>query len=235
MQTDYKVTETAEYILLEFPSPLRCLTSAPLGGGLGNACNFLNLKVEYNIGEDKIHLKPYPTLTKHCQQLGISPESSVGMMTAADLATFSSARESFHDLWIDACITTGLGNSRRAGEEADYIEFATPHELPAGTINIAVISNVSFSDSALVEGIALATEAKTSTLAEYKIISSKCGKLATGTGTDAIAFFSASDGEKADYCGKHVLSGQMLARAVTRALKGSLKKYFIITAKADWK
>jgi iron complex transport system ATP-binding protein len=59
-------------------------------------------------------------------------------------------------------------------------------------------------------------------LQDLNVKSPVSGKIATGTGTDSCAVASGS-GPVVDYCGKHVLFGELLAKAVYQALKKSLE------------
>ncbi len=45
---------------------------------------------------------------------------------------------------------------------------------------------------------------------------------ATGTGTDSTAVFSSDQGESVQFCGKHTILGEMIARLVKDALRSSL-------------
>jgi len=116
-------------------------------------------------------------------------------------------------------LTSGLTNARRAGDPADY------RRIPAGTINIIFLTNARLTPAAMVETIMTITEAKCAVLSELKIKSTLTGKIATGTGTDAIAVVSGYGSTEISYAGKHVLFGEITAKAVMQALKESLAWY----------
>ncbi len=78
------------------------------------------------------------------------------------------------------------------------------------------------SHAAMVESVMLATEAKTFAMRELGVKSSVSGKIATGTGTDAIAVVNGLGSETIRFCGKHVLFGEMLASVVIDAITESL-------------
>lgn len=235
MNNDYTIVRKSEYVQMSFPASKRCLANSPLGGGFMTADNYLNLKVPYNLSKKEIQFPtPSQTLREFSRSLGLNPDNTVGMMTAADLETFAYARVEHEEFWIDSGITVGLGNARRAGDDADYDEFPQKSLLPNGTINIAVVSNISFSDAAMVEAVILSSEAKAAILAKHSITSTKSGEGATGTGTDAVAVFTDIEGVRINYCGKHVLAGQMLARAVMSALSEAIQQYYKILATKHW-
>ena len=76
----------------------------------------------------------------------------------------------------------------------------------------------------------IVTEAKAAVLRESGIRSPVSNKIATGTGTDAIAVVSGHGPETVRYCGKHVLFGEILGRLVTDALTASVKWYLTKTS-----
>ncbi len=76
----------------------------------------------------------------------------------------------------------------------------------------------------MVEAIMIATEAKTVALREADITSYKSTQVATGTGTDSIAIASSNGHPAVNYCGKHVLFGEILSRLVIKALLSSINR-----------
>ena len=67
------------------------------------------------------------------------------------------------------------------------------------------------------------TEAKAAALQNLDIRSPVSNEPATGTGTDCIAIAADPKAEKMQYCGKHVLFGETLARLVIEAVTSSIK------------
>ena len=96
-------------------------------------------------------------------------------------------------------------------------------EEEIGTINIIVLTSAILTDAAMVEALMIATEAKSAALQETGVLSPVSNKIATGTGTDAIAVVSGQGPELVAYCGKHVLFGEVLGRLVTDGVKASIK------------
>jgi adenosylcobinamide amidohydrolase len=66
------------------------------------------------------------------------------------------------------------------------------------------------------------TEAKVAALQNLDIISPVSNQPATGTGTDSIAIAADSKAKKIQYCGKHVVFGEILARLVIEAVISSI-------------
>lgn len=203
----------ADYCLVQSQQLLEVLSSAPLNGGFCKASNFLN----WQVGTTTFRESPAATLLKQAQRLKL-PGLSVAMMTAASMKSMRWAQRTQGSLGFTAVVTTGLANSRRAGDVAD--EEASP-----GTINLLLLSHQRLSPGAMVEAIAMATEAKAAALQNANILSAKSGLVATGTGTDCTAVACCPSPEELEYVGKHTRAGELLAKACVAAIEQSLEWY----------
>lgn len=211
---------TADLVRVQFAQPHRALSCAVLNGGLCHASDFLNVRVARQMPTPPE--EPAQSLQRLSDQLQCRGVT-VGMMTAASMQSLRIAVETVGGETLAIIVTTGLENARRAGDPAEY---RTLEALPAerGTINLAVITSARVADETLVEMIAVATEAKVAALQELGITSPVSGKLATGTGTDAIAVFSGHGHHRAQYAGKHTVFGERLAVLVIRAIRSSVSE-----------
>ena len=75
----------------------------------------------------------------------------------------------------------------------------------------------------MIEAVMTVTEAKAAALQNLDIKSPISNQTATGTGTDCIAVAADPQAEKIQYCGKHVVFGEILARLVIEAVSFSIK------------
>lgn len=202
-----------DYCLLQSQAPWQALSSAPLNGGFFQCQNFLNLKVN---GEP-VDEAPAQSLQNFLCRLGVQTPSTA-MMTAASMKSMRVVTKKYAGLGFTAIVTTGLDNARCAGDKAD--------EKPqAGTINMQVLSHQTLSQSAMVEAIAMITEAKASALLKHQVRSKVSNNIATGTGTDCTLIACPLEDKPIDYVGKHTLAGELLARACIDALSESLEWY----------
>ena len=144
-------------------------------------------------------------------------------MTAASMDSFRLVQATEQGVEIIVLVTAGLSNARRAGDYAECREIGSPL-YDAGTINIICLTTAVLTPAAQVEAVLTATEAKTAALQNLGIQSPVSGTPATGTGTDAIAVAGACGhgSIKVQYCGKHVIFGEILAKLVIEALTSSL-------------
>src|SRR5690606_3884608 len=107
-------------------------------------------------------------------------EAAVGFLTARYLRPYADAEASALDARARAIVTSGLGNALRAGDPP-----AGPKSV--GTINVLCWVSEPLSEAALLEALALASEARTLALLELRYPSVVSERPATGTGTDCIA------------------------------------------------
>ena len=145
------------------------------------------------------------------------PRESIVMLTAVAARFLGRADVRDGDgVSVRAYATVGLGNALAAGDPAPAI--------PAiGTINAIIAIAATCTDEALLESLAVATEAKARFLAEHDVRSTVSGAIATGTGTDCLAILSLGVGPRVRYAGKHTKTGESVAQAVMQAMARSIE------------
>jgi len=219
---NYKFDICDTFFHLEFDEPVNILSSAVLNGGFCLASHFFNTKVDANFNGERTQFeKPALTLSKLAQTNNWEGKA-VGMMTAAMMTSFRRVKLEAQGIWIEVLLTSGVSNARRAGDKADY-QFMNETCEKVGTINMILLTNAKLSHGSLVECIMMATEAKSACLQDLGVKSPVSDEIATGTGTDSCAVVG-GDGPIVEYCGKHVLFGELLAKTVYQALKESLEE-----------
>ena len=218
LMSNVSLSISSELVHINFAQPHRALSSAVLNGGYCHADDFVNVRVpKHSAGamEDPTLSLQRLSTQRHCQGV------TVGMMTAASLKSCRVLRETIDGETLAVLATTGLENARRAGDPAEHSALeSVPTEV--GTINIAVVSSADVADEAMVEMIAVATEAKVAALQELGIKSPVSGLLATGTGTDSMAIFSGQGHQRVRFAGKHTLFGERLAVLVMHVIRSSV-------------
>lgn len=212
-----KLQYNDEHIHLAFSSSKRVISSAILNGGLIKADHIVNRKVPRN---SSCNEAPDKSLSNYSMAQGWEG-NIVGMMTAASMNSLRIEQVHVEGVELSVIVTTGMGNARRAGDKADVQELlATTDEV--GTINLVLICSAKLTDAAMLEAIMIATEAKAAALQNAGILSPVSGLVATGTGTDAIAVVSGDGPQTIEFCGKHVLLGELIGRLVIAAITSSL-------------
>lgn len=212
-------------LVLRFSRPTRLLSSCVVGGGFERVKSFLNLKVAPNpplLSRDREFPSPEETVAGVAQERKLTAPVAA-MMTAASMDSFRRAERQFSGIQIEALVTSGLSNARRAGDPADA---ALPHHSggPPGTINILVGTTARLSPAAMAEALILIGEIKAAVILGLEYPSPVSGRPATGTGTDSAGIYC-GEGARIDFCGKHTLFGEHLAGALAEALEASTAWY----------
>jgi len=178
------------------PTPWLAISSAPLGGGVGERHWVINATVSHQYERED----PDRHLAELATALGLSGPG-IGFLTAVDV------REVAHrsDDGVDVSVTTGIG--------AHPTWAAGPSAVPepVGTINAVCWLPRRLSPGALVNAVATVAEAKAQALFE-------AGVPGTGTPTDAVALLCPADGTLEPFGGPRSPVGGALARAVCGAI-----------------
>ena len=194
-----------------FPSP-RAVSWAVYGGGFSIPRIIVNHSINVNdwIEDGATYAASF------VRQEGF-PKESIVMMTAVEQRFQSSTdRHSSDDRFaVRTYATVGLGNALAAG---DPVSIAPKF----GTINLIVAIAGTLSDEALLECIAIATEAKARFLFERRVQSGISCAMATGTGTDCVTILSLGVGGAISNVGKHTTAGSLIALSVMDAMAKSL-------------
>ncbi|OIK28339.1 adenosylcobinamide amidohydrolase [Streptomyces malaysiense] len=179
----------------------RMISSAVLGGGIGERSWVLNAQVSHGYSRTD----PAAHLADLARDAG-TRGPGVGLMTAADVLRHGRA----HEDGVEAVVTAGLGVHGWAATPAP----GTALPPAPGTINIIVAVPVALTDAALVNAATTATEAKVQALLDS-------GYDCSGTPTDAVCVAARvpRPGEQPEsFAGPRSLWGARLARAVHSAV-----------------
>jgi adenosylcobinamide hydrolase len=200
-------------LIVTFPAPYRVLSWAPLHGGFIEARTILNHQVRtdaYPAHEPEVYLRSL------AQRLNV-PAPVVGLMTGVKLERL--VRRVMHNspMMIECFATVGLSNALAVGDPATY-------EEQPGTINLILAVNQPLAAAALVEAVAMVTEAKVRALYAAAVKSTISDALATGTGTDCVAVACPVGQPAYTYCGKHTRLGELLGQAVYEAVTEGIRR-----------
>jgi len=212
-----RLRRDAACVHLEAAQPLRTVSSALVGGGLGQARHFCNFHVDKNYdGHD-----PAADLRDWLVARDLAPETGVAMMTAVRLEHLAVVEQREGAFALCAAVTAGVSNAvditaQSAGDPRPVI----------GTINIFVFVDAHLSDAALINACQSVTEAKARALHELDVRDPFTGTRATGTSTDCLAVAATQSGTLTHYAGSATLLGRAIGRAVFDATCRSLSAGF---------
>ena len=206
-----RLTRTSPGLIADLGRPRRVLSFAPHNPGFRHARHILMREVRNaDLPEG---LDAHRWLAGQLQ--GIGQAQSVCMMTSRPLRHYRVSRAGP----VCCVATVGLGNAERVGHrrQVPAAVEARPQPQPQpgyGTINLAILIAEGLTETAMIEALTIAAEARTLAVLTAGIILPS--GLATGTGTDCIAL--ASDPGETGFAGLHTALGEALGRAVHDAV-----------------
>lgn len=219
---------THQSAIFTFSGPRMVLSTAANGGGLRydltSAFNYCDC------GSSSVcHPMTGKNLYEHqifvAKKLGLDPNHTTGLDTAANLDNMVVLTKSWNTISITAAVSAGADvNALCAGDPASLSESAgEPCSVTPGTINIFLVTNQTLSPGAMTELMITATEAKTTILHDFMQGSSVSKSIATGTGTDGIVIIGNCDLENTLFnAGKHFKFGELAANTVREATMEAL-------------
>lgn len=172
-----------------------------------------------------------PTYYEHlgivANSIGLEPEESTGMGTAASMENVAIVVKKYKELVVTAIVTGGVeGNGGRVGDPTNY--YAPIEKLGAhkpGTINIILVLDGDMAPGTLARALVTCTEGKTAALQELMAGSLYSTGLATGSGTDqSIVVANSQSPLYFEGAGKHSKLGELIGLAVKEAVKEALLK-----------
>lgn len=201
-------------LIVEFADPQVVLSWAIVGGGLRRVRTVAWYEVQDR--ELRPPVDPRRYLQRRMRQQNVA--EGVGLLTSRSLDSYVDVERSYGG-WSARCIATvGLGNAVRIGDPPG----------PAGrigTVNLLCSLSGPLGENALVEAMALASEARTVAILGAGVPSGVSGLAATGTGTDCVVVSAAAEGVALDYAGKHTVVGHLVGAAVTEAIRGGVEAW----------
>lgn len=207
--------------LASFAKERRCLSTRE---------GFKNIKVvanHYNPPAlwEFVHQNCDACMNKIFSDLNLSSAKTAMLLTGADMDNLVVKKEEYLEFKVFALVTAGTkSNAQRIGvDKAGSLERDGRFET-LGTINVIVLTNALLSEGAMARGMITLTEAKVIALEDLDIRSSYDPEIrATGTGTDN-AIIVSGQGARIDYLGGHSKMGELMAKAVTSAVKEAIFK-----------
>lgn len=167
----------------------------------------------------------------HSRRLGLDPEHTAAMMTAAKMKNAAISIRSFRTLEVTSIVTAGIEvNGGRAGDPASWHEEDGETVYVGGTINTIILINSYLPAHTLARVIMTATEAKTVAIQQLMAPSKYSTGIATGSGTDQICVISNMESPHTiTWAGKHSKLGELVARCVIDATTEALAKQTNLT------
>ncbi|WP_372632253.1 adenosylcobinamide amidohydrolase [Cohnella sp.] len=195
-----------DHLSVECGRVYQTLSNAPYRGGPGRGERFVNWKVplSYDCTD------PSAMMREALLGWGYDPESAVGLQTAAHLTHASFFEEAGDECRLLVCASAGTGNAARAGMARETFSAYEP-----GTVNLIVMVDGQMTESAMVNAVISATEAKSAAFADLDIRDHSHGCPATGTSTDA-ALVAVSQSDRYRHVHRYAGAATTIGNAIGR-------------------
>lgn len=203
------VTLARPWLVARLPRPLRVLSWAPHGGGWRTTDQVFWREVR---NADLV-----PGFDAEGWLADQMPDpGAVGMLTSRDIGTWDRASATVEGITADCVATLGLSNAEAVGRRQPW------HPADGsgggsggggsgwGTINLLVATDAALTETAQLEVMSIAVEARTAALMDLDL-ALPTGR-ATGTGTDCVAV--ACPPGDLRYAGLHTAVGEAVGAAV---------------------
>ncbi|WP_368293223.1 adenosylcobinamide amidohydrolase [Dehalobacter sp. TBBPA1] len=227
-ETGDTVERYKDSIIISFKDDRKVLSTAHLNGGYRENLKFvfnhdinsgMGLRCDITPAVYEEHMKLIAA------ELGLDPEASAGLLTAAAMNNAAIRTASYEDLTVTAVVTGGIEmNGGRICDPAFFHERqGETVTIPAGTINILLYINADLPEETLTRALVTCTEAKTAALQELMAGSCYSRGIATGSGTDGtVIICNSKSGSRLFYAGKHSKLGELIGITVKQAVKEAL-------------
>ncbi|MDG6243129.1 MAG: adenosylcobinamide amidohydrolase [Methanolobus sp.] len=223
-----QVYRYSDSIVLLLPKGRKTLTTSWLNGGYREDMRAVfNHRVPKGkhlpSGLDGGNIPAYLAIV--AKRLGIEPDTSSGLLTAANMNNVSIVTRSFRGVEVTAIMTAGVEvNGGRAGDPASYYQEEGFHQFIQGTINTILLIGADLPEYTMARAIITATEAKTAALQQLMAPSRYSQGIATGSGTDMIAVVA--DGTSSlllTDAGQHSKLGELIGNVVIECTLNALE------------
>lgn len=205
------------HLVLDLPSPHRCLSWALAGGGFHTSTSILWREVR----DRDLGLDVDPTQLLQDDLAALGRPNAVGLLTSAPLSDYALGWARENDISACCVATVGLANALAIGDPPG---LASTRPV-IGTINIALVLSHPVTDSACIEALSLAAEARTASVLNARVKSRRSEAPASGTGTDCIVVAAPLHPQPVPYAGKHTALGSVIGVSVRAAMDLGIEKW----------
>ena len=233
-QASFDLRRSGRFLAAELKEPHQVLSTSVRHGGQVAYVRYL---LNHQSCEAAAHHDRHRVMTEAgldayhdrvCAEVGLPPEQTAVMGTAANMNYVAVVREVDEELAVTAAVTAGVeGNATAAGEPATWRETAAGmQKVPvyAGTINTMLLINWPLTPSALARAIVTMTEGKSAALHRLAVPSKLHVDLATGTGTDQFCIAAPSSSARPlTSASPHMKLGELVGLAARKATLEALR------------
>jgi len=223
-----KVYRFSDSILVSLPQGHKTLTTSWLNGGYREDVRavFNHMIPKGKHAPKELEGGSVPAYLRIiAERLGVDPDTSSGLLTAANMDNVAIVTKSFRGVEVTAVMTAGIEvNGGRVGDPASYYQEDGSHQFIQGTINMILIIGADLPEYAMARAIITASEAKAAALQQLMAPSRYSKGIATGSGTDMIAVVcDGTSSLKLTDAGQHSKLGELIGKAVIECTHKALE------------
>lgn len=225
----YRMSRETKVLIIELNGAARILSTSHLNGGYRDDIRYLfNFCEVFDSPDDRCEMRAATNeghLVSIAEELGLNPEVTTGLSTAAHMRHARPHSEYYRDFSVTAIATAGIDvNGSRVGDPACWHEKdGVPMLEKPGTINIFLLIDADLTEGAMARALVTCSEAKVAALQEVQAPSLYSNGLATGSGTDGtIVVCNSASPTRLTSAGHHSKLGEYIGRVVRNAMKVAL-------------
>ncbi|MGM0651537.1 MAG: adenosylcobinamide amidohydrolase [Bacillota bacterium] len=225
----YRMCWEAKVLTIELNGAARVLSTSHLNGGYRDDIRYIfNFCEIFDSPDDRCEMRAATNeghLVSIAEELGLNPEVTTGLSTAAHMKHARPHSEHYRDFSVTAIATAGIDvNGSRVGDPACWHEEGgVPVLEKPGTINIFLLIDANLTEGAMARALVTCSEAKVAALQEVQAPSLYSNGLATGSGTDGtIVVCNSASPIRLTNAGHHSKLGEYIGRVVKDAMKAAL-------------
>jgi len=210
----FTLTCNRPWLVARFAEPRRLLGWSLTRPGFERANTFAWLEVRNaDLGPDTCVVS---LLRQKQEEAGLA--DAIPLITSRDVRRHHLATARVGETTATCLATVGLSNGDRVG-----MQRLRDQPPPAGTVNMLVHVDCPLLDSALVETVSIATQARTAAIIEigWRIH----GRLITGTGTDCVIAACPDAPHGAQFAGLHTDIGEAVGAACYEAVLNGAREW----------
>lgn len=205
-----RIRRSKKSFLIDFWKPLRKYSSAPYNGGMGYSCGYLNRTVGQNYNYD-----PELEIPEFLRNHGLYGQLYTVSLTSCIVSNAITLERKISSGSIFISVTAGTTNSLSIGSDG---------RVGQGTINIAIVTDITIDDDAAMNLFMSVCEAKSQLLNDIGIMDPVTGRSAPGTSTDSVSLFVGNEEGRSKYGGRLSEVGKAASIMTYETLRKALER-----------
>lgn len=205
-----RIRRSKKAFLIDFWKPLRKYSSAPYNGGMGYSCGYLNRTVDQNYNYD-----PELEIPEFLRNHGLYGQLYTVSLTSCIVSNAITLERKISSGSIFISVTAGTTNSLSIGSDG---------RVGQGTINIAIVTDITIDDDAAMNLFMSVCEAKSQLLNDIGIMDPVTGRSAPGTSTDSVSLFVGNEEGRSKYGGRLSEVGKAASIMTYETLRKALER-----------